>query len=281
MFVRACPTTDAWKAGDDQPMDAAPAYDCSTRSFEASVSADGKTLTFLVDDGGQRTPGQLSLAIIPVLTDEAPGVGTEVPTDATQPYSLDIAKPDPSSLLVTLSAPLPTSGGSPSTVGGATTTSGGTGGGGSTSGTTSGIGTPSLTGSGGLPAGQTGSGVSDAPPVVAPSTPAGTESAPVAVATPRSDNTAHNAALALLILMAMAIAATGNGQLQRAPRLLGGGARHAAARGAVAGAAAVGVAGAAAAAGSPDVPLVPMSPYGSRGLGRFAKVRTEPPRPLL
>jgi hypothetical protein len=276
MSVRACPTTDPWDAGDDQPMDDAPAYDCSLRSFEGNLSADAKTVTFLVDDGGQVTPGQLSLAIIPVLTNEAPGAGTKLPADVTQPYSLDFSKPEATSLLVTLAPVLPTEGGDTTT--GTTGTATGTDTGGATGSSTSGGGgsVPSFTGGGGLPDGQTGVEGSDTAPVVAPTTPAGTNAAPAAVAMPQKNDTAHNAALALLILLAMAIAATGNGQLQRAPRLLGGSARHAMGAAAPAAGAAVASGDTAVAAAAVAAPSL----YGSRGLGRFAKPRSEPPRPI-
>src|SRR4051794_18953460 len=42
--LQACPTKNAsWKEGGNQPSDAAPAYDCSARSYTGSVSADGAT----------------------------------------------------------------------------------------------------------------------------------------------------------------------------------------------------------------------------------------------
>jgi hypothetical protein len=81
---------------------------------------------------------------------------------------------------------------------------------------------------------------------------------------PAKSDTAHNAALALLVLLGIAMAATNSGQMQRKPRLLGGAARHAAAYPAEPATAAVAVATA----------------YGNRGLGRFAKPRSDAPRPL-
>src|SRR3954469_3423862 len=99
----ACPTKgSSWKAGGNQPSSDAPAYDCATRSYTGSVSSDGATVTFLVDGGAETTPGELSLAILPYMTHDAPaGVGTELPADSTMPFSVDIAKPDVSSLTVT------------------------------------------------------------------------------------------------------------------------------------------------------------------------------------
>lgn len=261
--VVACPTTEPWKAGDDQPMDEAPAYDCSVRSFVGNLSADSKTVTFLVDDGGQLTPGQLSLAIVPVTTNEAPGVGTKLPVGATQPYSLDFAKPDPASLLVTAAPLEPADPGSTTTTTDTGTTSPGTAGGTQSSATNGGgvPAPPTMSGSD-LPAAETGGQPADQSPVVAPDTQPGATGVPVAATVPAGDDTGHNVALALLIGLGVLIAATGNGQLQRAPRLLGGSGRHAA------------TATAAPAA-------VPLTLWGNRGLGRFAKPRDTPPRPLL
>src|SRR3954470_11906660 len=260
----ACPTKDtSWKAGGDQPSDAAPAYDCASRSFTGSVSSDGATVTFLVDGGAETTPGELSLAILPYMTHDAPaGVGTQLPVDATQPFSVDIAKPDVSSLTVTSlpTVPTDTSGGTtqqpvsdPATAGSGTSTAGGTSAGGQVP--------PTLT-AGGPPPG-TGT-VDAAPQVAAPTTPTTTGAVtPSAAGAPKLNNTAHNAALALLVLVAMAVISSGTTTMQRAPRLLGGAGRHA---------------GAAAAAA---VPVAMMAPVGVRGLGRFAKQRSAAPRPLV
>src|SRR5437588_723743 len=68
-----------------------------------------------LDGGAETTPGQLSLAIVPYMTHDAPGgVGTELPVDSTTPFSVDVAKPDVSSLTVT-SAPTTSDVGSGST----------------------------------------------------------------------------------------------------------------------------------------------------------------------
>jgi hypothetical protein len=278
MPVVACPTKDAWQAGDDQDMDSAPAYDCSIRSFVGSFSADGKTATFLIDDGGQLLPGQLSLAIVPVTTNAAPaGVGTELPVEETSPMVLDFAKPDAESLTVTAPYEPPTIDDGTGTGTGTATGTGGddaTGSDGSTSGggTSGGGYTAPEVPIGGLPGGSTTTG-SDLPPVVASGQPAATGTGvPVAAAAPVTDDTAHNVALALLVLLGLMIAATSSGHTPRAPRLLGGAGRHAA------GAAAATGAGTAAT----TVAAVPaMTPYGSRGLGRFNKPRTTPPRPLI
>ncbi|HEU5035298.1 MAG TPA: hypothetical protein VFT62_11175, partial [Mycobacteriales bacterium] len=133
---------------------------------------------------------------------------------------------------------------------------------------------PSGSATGALP----GVGAGAAPPVVASSAPATAPSAaPAAAATPATDNTAHDVALAMLILLGVLIIATSGNQLPRTPRLLGGAARAAAVPpqpGQAVGAAAAATATAGAGAGA-------AAAYGQRGLGRFAKQRTDPPRPLI
>ena len=258
--VVACPISGTWKTGDDQPMASAPKYDC-THAIPGSLSADQTTLTFLADSNLETTPGSLSLAILPVLTDEIPGVGTPAPADTTQPFSLDLAKPDTSSLTITSSAPLPPAPKTP------TTGTTGKPAAGITSTASSG-GAPSVS----LPGPMTGStatsGDTASSPVVAPtnSTPATT---PVAASAPAKNDRAHNAALAMLLLIGIGMVLMSNGQMPRTPRLLGGSGRHAAL---------AGTAGAAATAAT-AAPVM-MTPYGTRGLGRFAKARTEPARPL-
>lgn len=87
--VLLCPTRDdRWKAGGDQPVDAAPAFDCAGRSVTAVLGSDaaGTTLTFLLDPSLQLAPGTTSLAVLP-----APG---------SAPFSLDLAAPDALSLTV-------------------------------------------------------------------------------------------------------------------------------------------------------------------------------------
>jgi hypothetical protein len=256
--IVACPTKNSWKAGDAQSMDAAPGYDC-TRSIPGNLSADQTTLTFLVDSSVEVVPGQLNLAIVPVVTDNIPGAGTPAPVDVTQPFSLDIDKPDASSMTITSSAALPPP---PAPASGGTTT-------GSTADTSSQANAGAAGGSSNvtLPGSVTGSEptASDAgtSPVVAPSTAAAVpNAAPAAATNPAKSDRAHNAALAMLLLIGLGLIAMSSGQMQRAPRLLGGAGRHA--------------------AGATPVPapVMPMAGYGSRGLGRFAKQRTEPPRPL-
>src|SRR3954470_14449988 len=89
--VAACPTTDAtWKAGGDQPIDAAPKYDCA-HGVPGVTAADGTTVTFLLDAGQQAVTGGLSLAL--------------VPQDGATPFSVDFAKPDASSLSAVVETP--------------------------------------------------------------------------------------------------------------------------------------------------------------------------------
>ena len=267
--LEACPTKDlSWKEGGNQPTDAAPAYDCSLHSYHASISADGATATFLLDGGAETIPGQLSLAILPYMTHDAPGgVGTELPTDSTQPFSVDIAKPDVSSLTVTSTPTLmsPPSGTGAGTTTGGTSTSTGT----STAGGA--VPTPQLPDSGTPPVGATGTtpDAGTAPQVAPPTGTAPSALTPTAAGGSAQNTTAHNVALALLVLLATFVLGSGTTTMQRAPRLLGGAGKHAART--------AGTAAAAAAA----APAVPVALLGVRGLGRFAKARTEAPRPLV
>jgi hypothetical protein len=82
--VLACPTkSSAWKAGDDQPYDTAPAYDCALGS-KGIPSADGASFTFLLDSGQLLGGSAFSLAI--------------VPNPTAGPFSVDFVKPDATSL---------------------------------------------------------------------------------------------------------------------------------------------------------------------------------------
>jgi hypothetical protein len=222
-------------------------------------------VTFLVDGSADVVPGQLSLAIVPYMTHDAPGgVGTELPVDSTAPFSVDIAKPDVSSLTVTGGTPTSDLGGSSDLQQPATNPA--TSGGGSTTGGGSSTQVPNLTAA--PPPATSTAPVDNAAPQVA--TPAGTQNngaiAPAGFGMPKPDNTAHNAALAMLVLVAMAVIASSSTPVQRAPRLLGGAGRH------TAGAATGGAAPAA---------VVVAAPAGVRGLGRFARERVGAPRPLV
>lgn len=108
--VLACPTRDdSWSGGGDQPVEAAPGFDCAGRSVvgvEGVDSTGASTLSFLLDPSQQLAPGVTSLALVP-------SSGT--------PFSLDLAAPDPSSLTVD-AAP---AGSAPPTVAPSTATGGG------------------------------------------------------------------------------------------------------------------------------------------------------------
>jgi hypothetical protein len=81
--LMACPTKDnAWKTGGDQPMDAAPAYNCAT-GIQGAVADDGSGVTFFLDTH-QLVGADYSIAI--------------VPSPDALPFSVDFAKPDASSL---------------------------------------------------------------------------------------------------------------------------------------------------------------------------------------
>ncbi|MCU1588748.1 MAG: hypothetical protein JWP11_4, partial [Frankiales bacterium] len=81
--VVACPTKDsAWKAGGDQTYDARPQYDCA-KGIQGVAAADGTKITFLLDTA-QQLLGGYSLAI--------------VPSADAKPFTVDFAKPDPTSL---------------------------------------------------------------------------------------------------------------------------------------------------------------------------------------
>jgi hypothetical protein len=108
----ACPTkVRSWKAVDNGPMSAAPAYDCSRFSVPGVVSANGDTATFLLDDA-QRLSGGYSLAVVPVADSAS--------------FQVDLVKPGPESLTLTRPASpstvvLPSTGGTGFPVGAAPT----------------------------------------------------------------------------------------------------------------------------------------------------------------
>lgn len=259
--VEACPTkTTNWKAGDDQPASDAPAYDCTTH-YVGLTSSDGKSVTFLVDQNAMAsTPGQLSLAILPVQTDQLPVAGTDTGYDTTQPYSLDIAKPDTSSLVISgggstqLPAGAPTPAGPPANPAPAP--------GGSSAGSSlpaSGSVAMPVSGSTGTAPSSTDTG---AAPVVAPQTPASTNAIAPAAAKTSTNTTAHDAAIALLVLLAILVVGGGNATMRPS--------RHLGAHRGVP-------------AQTPQTPAMAMAAlpmFAPRGLGRFAKPRSAPPRPL-
>ncbi len=82
--VLACPTADAaWKAGGNQPISAAPRYDCA-RGLPGIRASDGTSVSFLLGLSQQLAGGGYALAIVPA-------------ADAL-PFSVDFAKPDAASL---------------------------------------------------------------------------------------------------------------------------------------------------------------------------------------
>ena len=81
--VVACPTaTGDWTAGPNQPYDAAPVFDCTVGQAFGVLSADGATLSFLLDASLQSVPGTWSVALVPQ-------------PDATVPFAVDLAVPGP------------------------------------------------------------------------------------------------------------------------------------------------------------------------------------------
>jgi hypothetical protein len=73
-------------------MTAAPVYDCSRLSVPGLVSANGDTVTFLLDDT-QQLSGGYSLAIIPL--------------SGAAPFQVDLVKPRQESLTLTVVGPPP------------------------------------------------------------------------------------------------------------------------------------------------------------------------------
>jgi hypothetical protein len=261
--ILACPTKDdSWKAGDDQDSSTAPAYDCSTHSYVGRLSADQSTMTFQVDGSADVSDGVLSLAIVPAHSTAIPYIGTDpgTGTDLTAPFVVNFDKPNSNSFV----SDSPSSDSSSSDAGSSsapppTTTDGGS----STGATPSFPAPPASTDVSVPPATTTDPGTA---PVVADQQPAATgATAPAAAIAPaKTDNTKHDLLLVLLILMLFGILYTQNAQ-QRAPRRVGAGA-----------AAAAGAAGEAA-----TQPVAYPVGFAPRGLGRFAKPRTENARPLI
>jgi len=269
--VQACPTkADSWKAGDNQDIAGAPAYDCSTYHFAGAPSSDGKTMTFLIDGSADQTPGTMSLAIVPVQTTAIYTAGTDAGTDATPPFFVDFDKPTSTSLQLDTSSVVPPA----STYTPPPSSSGSTGSGTTTPATNSGGTTvPSV------PLSGTGTVSTDSTtgqtPVVAGQQQQGQNYAtPVANTTPTGlSQNRRDLLLVLLILVLFGILYTQN-MTGRAPRALAG--PRAAEAAAAAAATAAGTTASAAA--------LPVSMAGflpTRGLGRFAKPRTGSARPLI
>lgn len=258
--IVACPTADdSWKSGDDQDGSTAPTYDCNTHHYTGQLSADGSSLTFLLDGSADVSDGVLSLAIVPAHTTGAPVVGTDpgTGTDLTPPFAVDFNKPDNNTFEVSnpgssssAPAPAPVPAGPPAP-----------------SGNTAGAPAPAAlpaAGSVNVPAApDTG----QSPVVAGSSQPtAPTNLAPQAAARPApgTNENRRNLLIVLLILMGFAVLYTQNQSQQRQPRSLLP-ARRAAGEEAAEAAATAAMAGSAT----------------PRGLGRFAKPRTGPARPLI
>jgi hypothetical protein len=270
--VLACPTKDdSWKSGDNQDLATAPAYDCSTFHFVGAVSSDGKTMTFLIDGAADQTPGTLSLAIVPDQTTALYTAGTDAGTDATPPYFVDFDKPTTTSLQIDTSsqvAPPPAYTPPPTTTGSSGSTT--------TGGTTP---VPPAVSSVTLPSGtvSTDTSAGQVPVVAVPQQPSQNYAAPAAATQPAAmSENRRDLLLVLLILLLFGILYTQNAT-GRTPRVLAGPRSTPAPYPAGAATAGAGTATAAmpAAMAAALMPLMP-----ARGLGRFAKPRSGPPRPL-
>lgn len=258
--IAACPTETAeWLEGENQSYDKAPPYDCTVGSTFGSFSADGTTLSFLLDTTTQTAPGVWSLALVPQ------------PGSASGPFAVDIVKPDAS---VFLAAPPEASADTSSDVGTDTGFDPGTSSGGSSGEAflPGGFDAPPAfdTGSAQAPLVAGGADAALPAPAAAAPAPAVAGAAPLAtpfiVAQPAGvveDLGAGRRLLALLVL-AGGSAAVGYaaGQQRPGPRLIGGRSR---------------VGAPAVAAAVPAGPPVEDRP---RGIGRFAKARDEAPRRL-
>ena len=249
--VVACPTVGVdWEAGGNQPMDAAPAYDCDRSMSFAVLSEDGTTLSFGLDGAFQVQPGTWSIAVVP-----APG-GVDVgpPPKVPLPFTLDLEPPAAGAIVLEEEFALPAP--SDPEVSAPTTT-----------GTDAGSGFAPAADLGSLPA--DGAAAAPLDPAVAAPAP---ESAAPALPTPvlataplnvlpaasTGDDDSGRRLLALLAL-AGGSAAVGYaaGQSRPGPQLIGGRARL---------------------GGGVPVPAAPQER--PRGIGRFAKVRDEAPRRL-
>ena len=255
--VVACPTVDtAWEAGGNQPMESAPEVDCDRSMSFGLLSDDGTTLSFGLDGAFQVQPGTWSIALVPT----PGGVSAGPPPKVPLPFSIDLEPPAVGAFVVEeeFALPAPDAQSPP---------------GDATSSTSDGA------GSGFAPAADLGALPADsglaaaAPPAVAapalepaaPATPApvlATAPLPVLPASHSGDEDTGRRLVALVTLAAgSAAVGYAAGQSRPGPRLIGGRAR---------------IGGAAAGA----VAALPQAQDRPRGIGRFAKVRDEPPRRL-
>jgi hypothetical protein len=228
--LMACPTKDnAWKTGGDQPMDAAPAYNCAT-GIQGAVADDGSGVTFFLDTH-QLVGADYSIAI--------------VPSPDAVPFSVDLAKPDASSLNVQVDAapeqPAPVV--APAAPG-----------------------PPAAGMTGTAPLGPVTAPVApvaplQAPAVAAPVPAPQAAAAPIPITraasqqTPPVSNRERYIAGSMLALIAGLLVWSFQ-QPAPTPRLIGGMARK-------------------------EAPLLPPVDVRPRGIGRFASMRTTPARPLV
>jgi hypothetical protein len=266
--IVACPTVDAnWNSGDDQDMADAPGFSCERRQYVGRLSSDGTTLTFNVDGGADVSDGVLSLAILPLHTQQLPPpIGTDpgTGTDLTPPFVVDFDKPSAAAFTPDESSSS-SDGGSGD---GSTVTPTDTG----STGSTAVPGAPSVPTSGNVNVPPMTTDAGQSPVVAGQPAGAGTgtgATTPAAAITPTGaiDQNKRDLLLVLLILLLFGILYTQNA-MQRTPRALVG-PRANTPDGDAAGAAA-----------AMAVPY-PVGYGAPRGLGRFAKPRSGSARPLL
>jgi hypothetical protein len=265
--VVACPTREVdWPGGENQPFAAAPEFDCDAAMAVASLSEDGRTLSFVLDESSQIEPGVWSLALVP-----QPGSGNGV-------FRVDVEQPAPEAFVVTSSSELAFF--TPSEP--STTESGTSGSGSSTSGEPflpggfdepflpGGFDEPFLPGGFDALAGPPTSGTAETPlvatgpePAVAGSAPPTTGRRLLARPSAVADDLGAGRRLLALHFLAGGGVAVGYaaGQQPSGPRLIGGRAGS----------------GSATPAGAPVAPAQQDRP---RGIGRFAKDRSQAPRRL-
>lgn len=261
--VVACPTvTTDWPEGANQPYDTAPEYSCDTGSAFGSLSADGSTMSFLLDSSLQTEPGVWSLALVPQ------------PGSTSGLFTIDFVKPDAAAFVA---AP-PDAPAEPGTAFEPAPADPGTG-----AGSGSGSSGDALFPTFEPPAFDAGTGSAEMPPLLAggdeaalpeaePPAPAVAAQVPanppVLLARPAALGEDVGTARRLLGLLVLAggSAAVGYaaGQQRPGPRLIGGRARLAP------------TAAGAAAPAAADTPVEERP----RGIGRFARVRDAAPRRL-
>lgn len=257
--VVACPTATAeWPDGGNQPIDQAPAYDCVLGAAFGSLSEDGTTLSFALDDTTQVADGTWSLALVPS-------------SESTAAFALDLQPPGEQGFVPAPPEAAPDA--APQTDPGP---------GGPTAGDpATGDPAPPLTADTGsalpdlLLPGSSPVDVPVAAPAAAPQLAAAPADAPLPLAAAPATVLARPVAqdlpgdersrlLALLLLVALSVAVGyAMGKDRPGPRLIGGRAGSAAA----------------VAAGPADAPGG-RRPSRERGIGRFAKPREAAPRRL-